>query len=122
MSHLKVSSHCHTIVVSKVCCFSILQDPRNRGRTSEAFTYPLHNGSFVCMAGAAVPRKRTNVRFVEDSPVLTPSWKSAAWNKKPQSRSAGQDVERSPDLRPVSDAVPADSEWEQAETQADREW
>ena len=54
--------------------------------------------------------------------MLTPSWKSAAWNRKPQARSAGQDVERSPDLRPGSDAVPADSEWEQAETQADREW
>ncbi|CAL5219753.1 g1653 [Coccomyxa viridis] len=80
---------------------------------------PVRAGS---TGGAAAPRKRTNVRFVEDSPVLTPSWKSAAWNRKPQARSAGQDVERSPDLRPGSDAVPADSEWEQAETQADREW
>lgn len=69
-----------------------------------------------------MPRKRTNVRFVEDSPVLTPSWKSAAWNKKPQPRGAGQDVERSPELRQGGDAPPPDSEWEQAETQADREW
>ena len=69
-----------------------------------------------------MPRKRTSVRFVEDSPVLTPSWKSAAWNRKPQLRSAGQDVERSPELRHGGDAAPADSEWEQAEVQADREW
>ena len=54
--------------------------------------------------------------------MLTPSWKSAAWNRKPQPRSAGQDVERSPELRPGGDAAPADSEWEQAEVQADREW
>lgn len=69
-----------------------------------------------------MPRKKTNVRFVEDSPVLTPSWKSAAWNRKPQPGTAGQDVERSPELRHGTDAGPADSEWEQAETQADRDW
>lgn len=56
--------------------------------------------------------------------MLTPSWKSAAWNKKPPPRSAGAEVDRSPDLRGASTAagVAGDAEWEEAEAQADREW
>ena len=83
----------------------------------------------ICSSGAGVPRKRSSVRFVEDSPVLTPSWKSAAWNRKPANPtgSAGQEVERSPELRggahaPAAAAVEGDAEWEGAEAQADREW
>lgn len=75
-------------------------------------------------AGVAKPRQRTSVRFVEDSPMLTPSWKSAAWNKKPAARGAGSEVERSPDLRGAggTTAIPGDAEWEHAEAQADRDW
>ncbi len=80
-------------------------------------------------AGPGVPRKRSSVRFVEDSPVLTPSWKSAAWNRAPAAPSRGQPgggqlVERSPELRGGArgGAVEGDAEWEGAEAQADREW
>ena len=84
----------------------------------------------MCATGAemgAPPRKRSSVRFVEDSPVLTPSWRSAAWNRKPAQppRSSGAEVDRSPELRGGSGAaapVEGDPEWEGAEAQAERDW
>ena len=84
--------------------------------------WPLPTLSLIIPTGMAKPRKRSSVRFVEDSPMLTPSWKSAAWNKKPASNSAGPGS-ASPELRPSGDsAVPGDAEWEHAEAQADRDW
>lgn len=55
--------------------------------------------------------------------MLTPSWKLAAWNKKPAAPSNGSGVERSPELQGAGGAaVPGDAEWEHAEAQADRDW
>ena len=77
-----------------------------------------------------MPRPRSSVRFdVEESPALTPTWKSASWNKAPAPRRGGSGngvgvaVDASPELRGGDAAAPeADPEWANAEANADRSW
>ncbi len=69
------------------------------------------------------------------SPALTPTWKSASWNKKPVERrggAVGADVERSPELKPAGEGDAAEHgdsfdeqlkrEVEDDERQMDRDW
>jgi len=92
-------------------------------------------GGATPRAGAAVagaPRPRSSVRFdVEESPALTPTWKSASWNRAPApARGRGADgtgaaVDASPELRDGGGAGAApedDPEWANAEAKADRSW
>jgi len=67
---------------------------------------------------AGAPRPRSSVRFdVEESPALTPTWKSASWNRAPAPAPA-----RGRDGAGAGAAPEDDPEWANAEAKADRSW
>jgi len=55
-------------------------------------------------------RPRSSVRFEEQSPATTPSWKSNSWNRGPSQADPGR---RSPDVKAGPDGE-VTAEWEQA--------
>ena len=66
---------------------------------------------------------------MEESPALTPTWKSASWNRAPAPRRAadgtGAAVDASPELRGGDGGAhnpEDDPEWANAEADADRSW
>mmetsp|Transcript_29689 Transcript_29689/g.83695 ORF Transcript_29689/g.83695 Transcript_29689/m.83695 type:complete len:1298 (+) Transcript_29689:152-4045(+) len=74
------------------------------------------------------PKFQSSVRFdtVEESPALTPSWKSTSWSRPSKSKTSA-DVERSPDLAEDKENLNGGDDeerarWEAAQRDLDRSW
>jgi hypothetical protein len=80
---------------------------------------PCGRGAGGHVAGVGMQRDRSGIRF-EESPAITPSWKSNSWNLR-QDRGTRAPGERSPDLKPATDEL-LDQDLTENEKQLDRDW
>lgn len=63
------------------------------------------------------PRSRVRFEGAEESPALTPSWRSATWNQRPGAVAGADGGLGSPRLGGDPDSRPSDAEMQQVEEQ-----